>query len=244
MINRWKQEFKRRFLDWLCAQIDERNGSQIDAAVRQHLEREKQNRIARYRQAGLIHESAQLSPEAAIENKCGRRAGVAIGAHSYLRGRLLTYGHGGNIEIGDWCYIGVRTEIWSMNSIKIGNRVLISHDVNIHDGNAHSIDAAERHEHFKHILERGHPREERLVPGLKSAPIVIEDDAWISFGVTILKGVTVGKGSVIAAGSIVTKDVPPGVLYQCKVVPIIRPLEGVKSMSELNFAIPEAVFRE
>ena len=39
--------------------------------------------------------------------------------------------------------------------------------------------------------------------------IVIQDYAWINFGVTILKGVTIGKGAIIAAASVVTKDVLP-----------------------------------
>lgn len=59
---------------------------------------------------------------------------------------------------------------------------------------------------------------------MRSSPIIIEDDVWISFGVTILKGVKIGKGSVIAAGSTVTHDVPPGVLYYNKINPIIKPL--------------------
>ena len=54
--------------------------------------------------------------------------------------------------------------------------------------------------------------------------IVIEDDVWISFGVTILKGVRIGCGSIIAAGSLVTDDVPPGMIYRCKVEPIISPI--------------------
>lgn len=42
-----------------------------------------------------------------------------------------------------------------------------------------------------------------------SMKIVVEDDVWIGYGVTILTGVTIGKGAVIAANSVVTKDVPP-----------------------------------
>ena len=167
---------------------------------------------------------AVLSEEALIENTHGDRSQITVGDHSYVRGRLLTYGHGGKIDIGEWVYVGTRTEIWSMESISIGNRVLISHDVNIHDGTAHSSDAEERHQHFKTILTKGHPSKQSDVPGVKSAPIVIEDDVWISFGVTILRGVRIGRGSVIAAGAIVTKDVPPGVLYQCEVKPIMKPL--------------------
>lgn len=111
-----------------------------------------------------------------------------------------------------------------MESIIIGNRVLIAHDVNIHDGTAHSVDPEERHAHYKHIIEAGHPTKKEDLPGISSAPIVIEDDVWISFGVTILKGVKIGHGSVIAAKSIVTKDVPPNSLYRCKVDPVITPL--------------------
>lgn len=227
---------KRRFLDWIARNLDSRARSDIEAIVRESADRERQERLDRYRRASTIHDTVQIAAEAAVENKCGRKDGIKVGAHSYVRGRLLTYGHGGNIQIGEWCYVGVRCEIWSMNSISIGDRVLISHDVNIHDGNAHSLDARERHEHFKYIIEKHHPRDVQLVPGLKSAPIVIEDDAWISFGVTILKGVTIGRGSVIAAGSIVTKDVPCGMLYQCKVEPILKPLDEMSHFREMDIA--------
>jgi acetyltransferase-like isoleucine patch superfamily enzyme len=43
----------------------------------------------------------------------------------------------------------------------------------------------------------------------ESAPVRIEDNAWVSTRVTILPGVTVGEGAVIAAGAVVTKDVAP-----------------------------------
>ncbi len=168
--------------------------------------------------------TAELGPEGIVKNIVGDNNRVVVDDHSYIRGRLLTYGHGGQITIGKWCYIGVRTEIWSMDSVTIGDRVLIAHDVNIHDGTAHSLDAAQRHAHFRHIQEKGHPRKSETLPGISSAPIIIEDDVWISFGVTILKGVRIGAGSVIAAGSMVTSDVPPGVLYHCQVKPVLKPL--------------------
>jgi protein O-GlcNAc transferase len=40
-------------------------------------------------------------------------------------------------------------------------------------------------------------------------PIVVGDDVWIGYNVTILSGVTIGQGAVIAAGSMVTRDVAP-----------------------------------
>ena len=113
-----------------------------------------------------------------------------------------------------------------MDSIRLGNRVLVAHDVNIHDGTAHSKEPQERHEHYRHILQKGHPLAWSGLPGVSSASIVIEDDVWISFGVTILKGVRIGKGSVIAANSIVTEDIPENVLYRNTIQPVITPLKG------------------
>jgi acetyltransferase-like isoleucine patch superfamily enzyme len=52
----------------------------------------------------------------------------------------------------------------------------------------------------------------RNVQGVRMAPIVIEDDAFICPRAIILKGVTIGRGSVVGAGAVVTKDVPPGVI--------------------------------
>jgi len=176
--------------------------------------------------SAVFMHGAALGPGGQVKNYAGEEERVQVGNHSHIRGRLLTYGHGGRITIGSWCYVGERTEIWSMDSIEIGDRVLIGHDVNIHDGTAHSLDARERHAHFRHIRERGHPRLLRDLPGVRSAPIVIEDDAWISFGCTILKGVRIGAGSVIAAGSVVTRDVPPGMMYRCEVRPVCVPLTG------------------
>lgn len=38
--------------------------------------------------------------------------------------------------------------------------------------------------------------------------IVIEDGAWLGYGVIVLDGVRIGKGAVIGAGSVVTKNIP------------------------------------
>jgi acetyltransferase-like isoleucine patch superfamily enzyme len=39
--------------------------------------------------------------------------------------------------------------------------------------------------------------------------IVIGDDVWIGYGVTILSGVHIGQGAIIGAGAVVSKDVLP-----------------------------------
>ena len=170
------------------------------------------------------HKNSRLTKHASVENYRRSPKDITIGRFSCVNGRLILYAHGGSIHIGDYCFVGIRSEIWSMNSIFIGNRVLISHDVNIHDGNGHSLDYKERFRHYYKILHNGHPSQLHELPGVYSSPIVIEDDVWISFGVTILRGVRIGKGSVISAGATVVKDVPPFSLYLNKVVPTIIPI--------------------
>jgi acetyltransferase-like isoleucine patch superfamily enzyme len=141
-----------------------------------------------------------------IDNETTNRSLILIGSNTHIRANLQVFPHGGKIEIGDYCYVGDHSKIWSMSSITIGSRVQISHGVNIHDHNAHSLSAIDRHAHFVEIVTRGHPRQ---LSNVTSQPVVIEDDAWIGFNATVLKGVTIGRGAVVGACSVVTKDVPP-----------------------------------
>jgi acetyltransferase-like isoleucine patch superfamily enzyme len=176
------------------------------------LERETARR--RLPPCAVIALGATVFPEAVIENLAGTPEAIDIGSNSVVRGRLLTYANAGRIKIGSWCFIGARSEIWSMASITIGDRVLISHNVNIIDNTGHSRDPVERHEHFRRIMQTGHPRDTAELPGIVALPVVIEDDVWINCNVTILKGVRIGARSIIAAGAIVTKDVPPDTIYR------------------------------
>lgn len=41
------------------------------------------------------------------------------------------------------------------------------------------------------------------------ADVIVEEDCWIGFNVTLLSGVVVGRGSTLAAGAVVTKSTPP-----------------------------------
>jgi acetyltransferase-like isoleucine patch superfamily enzyme len=54
------------------------------------------------------------------------------------------------------------------------------------------------------MLCEGHSK---VKPNVETKPIIIEDYAWISFNVSILKGVRIGQGAIIGAGSVVTNDV-------------------------------------
>lgn len=151
-----------------------------------------------------LEDGAALGAGARIRNIRGDTARIAVGAQSRILGELMTFAHGGEIRIGEWCYVGEGTRIWSAASIEIGNRVLISHSANVFDSLTHPIGAAARHEQVRQIFTTGHPRE----ISLDENPVRICDDAWIGAGAMVLRGVTVGQGAVVAAGAVVTKDVP------------------------------------
>jgi acetyltransferase-like isoleucine patch superfamily enzyme len=141
-----------------------------------------------------------------IVNLRKSKKSVEINDNTIVRGELLVFAHDGYIEIGQSCYVGEGSRIWSAKKITIGNRVLISHNVNIHDTDGHPIDCKERHKHFLQISTSGHPQKDINIP---AKSISIEDDVWIGFNSTILKGVNIGKGAIVGASSVVTKDVMP-----------------------------------
>ena len=57
-----------------------------------------------------------------------------------------------------------------------------------------------------------------------TAPVIIENNVWITVGVIILAGVRIGEGSVVAAGSVVTRDIPPNSLAAGIPAKVIRKL--------------------
>lgn len=153
-----------------------------------------------------IGELSQLYETCTVDNFSGNRTSIKIGSETHIRAQLLVFPNGGSISIGNQCYVGENSRIWSMDSIKIGDRVLISHNVNIHDNGSHSISAKERNLHFLEIIRAGHPKS---LPNVSCSPVIIEDDVWIGFNSSIFQGVTIGKGAIVGAQSIVVHDVPP-----------------------------------
>lgn len=105
-------------------------------------------------------------------------------------GKCLIFGR--NVNIGH------NVRIQCAEKIKIGNNVLIGSRVTIID-NSHGS------------YEGGNQDSPEISPNermFKTAPITIEDNAWIGDGVVVQKGVKIGFGSIIAANSVVTKDIP------------------------------------
>jgi acetyltransferase-like isoleucine patch superfamily enzyme len=147
---------------------------------------------------------ARILPQGSIVNQQRARDAINLGANSWIAGQLLVYAHAGRIDIGDFCYVGENSKIWSAQHVAIGHRVFLAHGVNVHDNDAHSLSAKIRHEHFRELVTLGQPS---FVEDFSSAPIRIEDDVWIGFNSTILKGTHIGRGAIVGACSLVTRDV-------------------------------------
>ncbi|MFL9481557.1 acyltransferase [Chitinophagaceae bacterium LWZ2-11] len=159
--------------------------------------------------------------EAQVYNLQHNAFKIRIGEHSTLCGEIKVFKESGEVVIGDWCYVGVNSKIWSQQKITIGNNVLISHNVNIMDTNAHEIDAIKRHESYKaNELNLSYNMDDVLCE-----EIFIHNDVWIGFNSIILKGVIIGEGSIVAAGSVVVKDVPPYVMVAGNPARIIKHLK-------------------
>ncbi len=124
---------------------------------------------------------------------------ICVGKKVHIRkgARLETVGawdgRTPKIKIGDHTSIHLYFHCGAAESVTIGKNVLIAGRVYITD--------------HDHVFDNPGLPPSRA--GLKSSPVVIEDEVWIGEGAVVLKGVTVGKRAVIGANAVVTKDVPP-----------------------------------
>lgn len=159
---------------------------------------------SRLRKSCVFEPTTVFHDTARVLNHRRMPGAIVLGRSTHVRGELFTFGHGGEISLGDFCYVGEGTRIWSAKRINIGHRVLIAHNVTILDSLTHPLDAEKRHEHFRQIITTGHPEN----VDLDERAVDIANDAWIGCAVVILRGVSVGSGAIVGAGSVVTDDVP------------------------------------
>jgi len=114
----------------------------------------------------------------------------------------------GLMEIGDDCVL-VGAVFMCADSIKVGNRVLMSYYVSVADCDFHPMDPELRKQD---AVANSPSAAGSLRPSLDARPVVIEDDVQIGIGAIILKGTHIGRGARVGAGSVVTSDVPAGAL--------------------------------
>lgn len=156
-------------------------------------------------ETNVTNYGATFYPEASVINGKEKTC-IQVGKGSHIRGMLLVFAYGGEIRIGQHCYLGDYSRIWSGERVVIGDYVQISHNVNIMDTNAHELEAIERADRWISLAEQGPWKDKGNV---LTKPVTICDYAWICLNSIILRGVTIGEGAIVSAGSVVTKDVAP-----------------------------------
>jgi acetyltransferase-like isoleucine patch superfamily enzyme len=138
---------------------------------------------------------------------------------------------GGNVFIGESCWIGSGTNTGSIDIKKNsfiahrstlaaqGGSILIKKHVHVSRGsyingigNVIIGNDCMIGPHVV-IISGTHNYTDLTVPirkqGSVKKRIVIEDNVWLAANVNVMPGVRIGKGSVIGAGAVVTKDIPP-----------------------------------
>lgn len=120
---------------------------------------------------------------------------IEIGRNVFIdKDSWLSVMDGAKFKIGDNTIINRYLVVSCVNSVEIGENVLITDRVFITDADHGYTDIARPI--MKQSMSQGQP-------------VKIEDNCWIGMNVCILKNVTIGKHSVIGAGSVVTKSIPP-----------------------------------
>ncbi len=185
-------------------------------------ELKKEDHIASCRSVTTSDNDVIFNSDAIINNLQNNPQSIKISAKSIIEGEIQVYSFDGKVSIGENCYLGPNSKIRSAESIIIGNNVLIAHNVNIIDTNAHEIDVLERVEGYNNFLKTGSFNQKGTV---QTSPIIIEDKVWINFNAIILKGVTIGEGAIVAAGAVVTKNVPPYAIVAGNPATVIKMLK-------------------
>lgn len=117
---------------------------------------------------------------------------AALGKETVARRNVSLRAEGGNIKLGDKCFLNSNVSITALDSITIGNGCQIANNVVIVD-----------HDHdYK-----------RSLASFISEPVTIGSNVWIGANCVILKGSIIGDNCVIAAGSIVRGEVKSDTMY-------------------------------
>src|SRR5688500_14178269 len=81
--------------------------------------------------AAITSNGAIITTDAIVYNQQNNSRQISVGRGTIVSGTLLVFKYGGKIIIGEYSYLGDHSRIWSGQSVKIGNHVFVSHNVNI-----------------------------------------------------------------------------------------------------------------
>ena len=107
---------------------------------------------------------------------------------------------------------GLRASVYRLSGMRIGSNVTIDRNFQVTRADMVVIGSRVTIANAVSILGEitaVHSRLEREYGITKTAPVVIEDDAYIGVKATILPGVRIGRMATVGANTLVISDVPP-----------------------------------
>lgn len=141
-----------------------------------------------------IGRASSIAPSAIFLCTDGGSIELDVGVH--LGPNTVTIVRGGHLRVGSNSSAAFGTVICALESVSIGDDVLIAEYVTIRD---------QDHVHDTDELIRK--------AGFRTSPIVIGNNVWIGAKTTVTRGVTIGDGSIVAANCVVTTDVPARTVF-------------------------------
>ena len=166
-----------------------------------------------------MHRRGYIAPSATLYHTA-----LHLGAHVFIGDRVLIYQvdqDSGSVDIGTrvYLYSEVIIETGAGGGLIIGDETNVqprcqfsAYQGSIQIGRGVSIGPYCAFYPYNHGIAPDLPI--RRQPLCSRGGIVIEDEAWLGFGVIVLDGVRIGSGAVVGAGSVVVHDVPAGAVAQ------------------------------
>lgn len=150
-----------------------------------------------FRNARIIRFPIDIRGRKFIKVSKGFTTGIGCRIEAYPVSNKVTLFFGENFQMNDYVHIT------AMESVKIGNNVLLASKIYISDC-SHGSYAGDIHDSHPDSIPK-----DRI---MYAKPVIIEDNVWLGEFVSVLPGVTIGKGSIIGANSVVSKSIPSNVI--------------------------------
>lgn len=146
----------------------------------------------------LIRFPFDIRNKSNIDLGIGLTTGVGCRIEAFpLKKNNIVLQFGKNIQMNDYVHIT------AMESVKIGNNVLLASKIYISDC-SHGSYCGDKNDSHVNTFPAARP--------LFAKPVIIEDNVWLGEFVSVLPGVTIGEGTIVGANSVVAKSLPANVI--------------------------------
>lgn len=140
-----------------------------------------------------IDDNVVVDDYCVLDAKGSDNRGIEIKEGVFIGRNCILYCKNGDIMLEKNVNIGFNSEIFSGNSVDIGENTIIAS--------------------FVYIIGGGHDYSRSDIPiseqGKLHLGITVEKNCWLGAGAKIFDGVNVGQDTVIGAGAVVIRDIPP-----------------------------------